>query len=278
MGFDTQWVREAQATVGGEGVLTDPTPWHPTRGRAAAGGPEEAAPRGGEAAHRGGSGSHRRPVRAHEGPLTARGGGTGLSGGCVPSEGAIVLSLERLNRVIESDPATATITVEAGVPLCRLYEEVDRMGLFFPPHPGDEGAFVGGVVATNAGGARAVEYGTIRRFVLGLRAITASGAGRPGRQDDQVQLGIRPPGPDDRLGGHAGHHHGCHPRPRASPGFARHARAPVHGRSRRSARCPPSSRPAYVPCAVEFVEHSAMRCSERRVGKEWPARSGARRS
>ena len=108
-------------------------------------------------------------------PVTARGGGTGLSGGCVPSDGGVVLSLERLNRVVERDPDTATITVEAGVPLSRLYEEVERMGLFFPPHPGDEGAFVGGVVATNAGGSRAVKYGTIRRFVLGLRVITASG-------------------------------------------------------------------------------------------------------
>ena len=57
----------------------------------------------------------------------------------------------------------------------RLYEEVEKMGLYFPPHPGDEGAHVGGAVAANAGGARAVKYGTVRRFVLGLQVVLASG-------------------------------------------------------------------------------------------------------
>ena len=68
-----------------------------------------------------------------------------------------------------------TITVQAGIPLRALYDEVQKMSLYFPPHPGDEGAFVGGAVAANAGGARAVKYGTVRRFVLGLQVVMASG-------------------------------------------------------------------------------------------------------
>ena len=85
-------------------------------------------------------------------PVTARGAGTGLSGSCLPSPGGIVLSLERLNRVIDADRANHTITVQAGMTLGQLYREAEAMGLYFPPHPGDEGAFVGGAVATNAGG------------------------------------------------------------------------------------------------------------------------------
>ena len=66
-------------------------------------------------------------------PVTARGGGTGLAGGCSPSEGGIVLSLERLDAVVSSDPAAHTITLQAGVPLARIYEEAEAMGLAFPP-------------------------------------------------------------------------------------------------------------------------------------------------
>lgn len=64
-------------------------------------------------------------------PITARGGGTGLSAGCVPAPNGIVLSLERLNKVIEIDKANMTITVEAGVPLRSIYESVEEAGLFF---------------------------------------------------------------------------------------------------------------------------------------------------
>ncbi len=108
-------------------------------------------------------------------PVTVRGAGTGLAGGCVPAQGGIVLSTELLNRVLESDAANHTITVQAGLPLRRLYDEVQKMSLYFPPHPGDEGATVGGAVAANAGGARAVKYGTVRRFVLALQVVLASG-------------------------------------------------------------------------------------------------------
>ena len=91
---------------------------------------------------------------AREGvPLTARGGGTGLAAACVPCEGGVVLSLERLARVVEADPANRTITAQAGLTLGRLYEEVEALGLYFPPHPGDEGATR--VWVAPAGGSRA---------------------------------------------------------------------------------------------------------------------------
>jgi glycolate oxidase len=208
-------------------------------------------------------------------PVTARGGGTGLSGGCVPSDGAVVLSLERLNRIVESDPGTSTITVEAGVTLAKLYEEVDRMGLFFPPHPGDEGAFVGGVVATNAGGSRAVKYGTVRRFVLGLRVITASGqlvdlGGKIIKSSSGYDLLDLMIGSEGTLGIITRVTLALVPK----PGSLATLVAPFATDLEAIRAVPAILAAGIVPCAVEFVEHGAMRCAERLLGKEWPAHSG----
>lgn len=114
-------------------------------------------------------------------PVTPRGGATGLCGGCVPSCGGVVLSLEGMNRFIEVDRENQMAVVEAGVTLMDFYEAVEEAGFFFPPHPGEESAMIGGVIATNAGGARAVKYGVIRNYVRGLEVVLPSG--------DIVQLG-----------------------------------------------------------------------------------------
>jgi glycolate oxidase len=108
-------------------------------------------------------------------PVTPRGGATGLCGGCVPSEGGIVLSLENMNRVLEIDRDNQMAVVEAGVRLTDFYEKVEEAGFFFPPHPGDESAMIGGVIATNAGGSRAVKYGVIRNYVRGIEVVLPSG-------------------------------------------------------------------------------------------------------
>ena len=108
-------------------------------------------------------------------PVTPRGGATGLCGGCVPVCGGIVLSLERMSRILEIDTANQMAVVEAGVRLSDFTTAVEYAGLYFPPHPGDESAMIGGLIATNAGGSRAVKYGTIRRYVRGLDVVTPSG-------------------------------------------------------------------------------------------------------
>jgi len=108
-------------------------------------------------------------------PVTPRGGATGLCGGCVPSEGGIVLSLENMNRVLEIDEDNQMAVVEAGVLLMDFFDKVEGAGLFFPPHPGDESAMIGGLIATNAGGSRAVKYGVIRNYIKGLEMVLASG-------------------------------------------------------------------------------------------------------
>lgn len=108
-------------------------------------------------------------------PVVPRGGGTGLSGGCVPHLGGLVLSLERMNRVVEIDSVNQTAEVEAGLTLAGFNAAVEEAGFSFPPHPGDEGAMIGGLVATNAGGSRALKYGGIRSYVRGLEVVLASG-------------------------------------------------------------------------------------------------------
>ncbi len=108
-------------------------------------------------------------------PVTARGSGTGLSGACIPQPGGIVLSLERMNRIREIDTQNHVAVVEPAVTLTDLDEATSAVGLVYPVYPGEMGGSLGGNVATNAGGMRAVKYGVTRHQVLGLEAVLASG-------------------------------------------------------------------------------------------------------
>jgi len=85
-------------------------------------------------------------------PVYPRGGGTGLLGGAVPTQDGIVLSLERLDMVEEVDKENLMVVVQAGVTLADLLKVVEAEDLLFPPHPGDEGAQVGGMVACSSTG------------------------------------------------------------------------------------------------------------------------------
>jgi glycolate dehydrogenase FAD-linked subunit len=109
-------------------------------------------------------------------PVTARGGGYGYVGGCVPMRGGIVLSLERMNRVREINAADFVAVVQPGVNTQKLQEAVEKMGLFYPPDPASRANnFIGGNIATNAGGPRCLKYGVTRDYVLGLEAVLADG-------------------------------------------------------------------------------------------------------
>jgi len=107
-------------------------------------------------------------------PVYPRGGGTSLVGGAVPTKPGIVLSLERLDRIY-IDVESMVAEVEAGVTLGKLIEEAEKHGLMFPAHPGDEGAYIGGLIACNAGGSRAVRTGVMRNYVLGLEVVLPTG-------------------------------------------------------------------------------------------------------
>lgn len=108
-------------------------------------------------------------------PVTPRGSGTGLCGGCVPVHGGILLSTARLNRIIEIDENNLMATVEPGVILMNFQETVEKMGFLYAPDPGEKSATIGGNVATNAGGMRAIKYGVTRDHVTGMEVVLPTG-------------------------------------------------------------------------------------------------------
>ena len=109
-------------------------------------------------------------------PVTPRGAGSGLSCGAVPVYGGILLSLERMNRILEIDRENMVIVVEPGVVTNDINEAVQEYGLFYAGYPMSvETCFVGGNVAENAGGGRAIKYGVTGRYVLGLEVVLPTG-------------------------------------------------------------------------------------------------------
>src|ERR1022692_3137909 len=113
----------------------------------------------------------------HQIPVTPRGAGHGYVGGCVPVCGGIVLSLERMNRIREINAADFVAVVQPGVNTKQFQEAVERRGLFYPPDPASRADnFIGGNIATNAGGPRCLKYGVTRDYVLGLEVVLAGGA------------------------------------------------------------------------------------------------------
>jgi glycolate oxidase len=108
-------------------------------------------------------------------PVTARGAGTGLSGACIPRADGIVVSMEQMNAILEIDTENHVAVVQPGVTLDQLDAALAPLGLVYPVCPGENSASLGGNVATNAGGMRAVKYGVTRHQVLGLEAVLANG-------------------------------------------------------------------------------------------------------
>lgn len=108
-------------------------------------------------------------------PVTARGSGTGLSGAATARADGILVSFERMNKVLEIDTENHVAVVQPGVTLTELEERTAEVGMVYPVYPGELSASLGGNVATNAGGMRAVRYGVTRHHVLGLQAVLATG-------------------------------------------------------------------------------------------------------
>ena len=114
---------------------------------------------------------------SHEIPVTPRGAGTGRTGGSIPMQGGITLSMERMNKIIDLDEKNMMITVESGVQTGDIYTLCANKGLFYPPDPASyKFSTIGGNVAENAGGMRAVKYGVTNNYVMGLEVVLASGA------------------------------------------------------------------------------------------------------
>jgi glycolate oxidase len=112
----------------------------------------------------------------HNIPVTPRGAGYGYVGGAVPIHGGIVLSLAKMNRIKEINAADFVAVVEAGVITKDLQDAVEKKGRYYPPDPASRAdTFIGGNIATNAGGPRCLKYGVTRDYVLGLEAVLANG-------------------------------------------------------------------------------------------------------
>jgi glycolate oxidase len=115
-------------------------------------------------------------ARAHDVPIYPRGAGTNLSGGAIPLRQGIVLSMQRMNRIVEIDPANLTATVEPGVVIQAVNDAVAAHGLIYPPDPGTVAtATMGGSVAENSGGLRGLKYGVTKHYVMGMEVVLASG-------------------------------------------------------------------------------------------------------
>lgn len=109
-------------------------------------------------------------------PLTCRGAGTGLSGACLPIEKGVVLSLEHFNKILKIDTSNYQAIVEPGVINEHLQNEVQKLGLFYPPDPASKGSCtLGGNVAHSSGGPRCVKYGTTRDYILNLEVVLPTG-------------------------------------------------------------------------------------------------------
>jgi glycolate oxidase len=109
-------------------------------------------------------------------PVTPRGAGTGLSGGALPHLGGVLLSTERMNSILEIDERNLQVITEPGVITEVLQDAVKAKGLFYPPDPSSRGScFIGGNIAENSGGPKAVKYGVVKDYVLNLEVVLPTG-------------------------------------------------------------------------------------------------------
>ena len=112
----------------------------------------------------------------HRIPVTPRGAGTGLSGGALPHLGGVLLSTENLNKILSIDERNLQVTTEPGVITEVLQDAVKEKGLFYPPDPSSKGScFIGGNIAENSGGPKAVKYGVVKDYVLNLEIVLPTG-------------------------------------------------------------------------------------------------------
>ena len=108
-------------------------------------------------------------------PVVARGGGTSLTGGSVPILGGIVISFEKMNKIVELDEENLMVTVEPGIFIMDLHAEMESKGFLYPPDPGQKSSCLGGNVNTNAGGMKGIKYGVTRDYVEALEVVLPSG-------------------------------------------------------------------------------------------------------
>lgn len=204
-------------------------------------------------------------------PVTPRGAGTGLCGGCVAKEGGIVLSTERMKRVLEVDTRNMTATVEPGVLLMEFPKALEGTGLFYPPDPGEKTATMGGNAMTNAGGMRAVRYGVTRDYVLGMEVVLANGdiftlGGKNVKTSSGYSLIDLMVGSEGTLGILTKLTVKLVPEPKANVSLL----IPFDNLEACIEAVPEVLACGCEPTAVEFMEREAIACAETYLGKQFP--------
>ncbi len=210
-------------------------------------------------------------------PVTPRGAGTGTAGAAVPIEGGLVLSTERMDRIIEVDPDNRRMVVQPGVSNQRVQQAAAEHGFFWPPDPTSSAVCtIGGNLACNAAGPRAVKYGTPRDNVLGLRAVSADG--RPLRTGVETSKGVVGYDLTRLLVGSEGTlaviteaSLKLTPLPEARRTL-RALYTDMGAAARAVARI--MAQPV-TPCALEFLDGAALRMAREHGGADIPAEAGA---
>lgn len=205
-------------------------------------------------------------------PVTPRAGGTGLSGGALPVYGGVLLSVERMNRIVEIDTDNLMAVVEPGVITEVLQKEAESKGLFYPPDPASKGSCcIGGNVAECAGGPRALKYGVTKDYVYGLEAVLPTG--EIIRTGGKLLKNVTGYNLTQLLVGSEGTlaiitqiilkllPHPTHKRTLLVPFPSVHKAAETVAAIFQA---------GITPSAVEFMEHQAIQAAEERLGKKFP--------
>jgi glycolate oxidase len=203
--------------------------------------------------------------------VTVRGSGTGLVGACVPVEGGILLDTSKMNQIIELDHVNMTLRVEPGVLLMDIAEYVEKEGLFYAPDPGEKSATIGGNIATNAGGMRAVKYGVTRDWVRGLEVVLANGelvsfGGKVVKNSSGYSLKDLIIGSEGTLGIIVEASLKLIPLPKETMSLL----IPFDNRTLAIDAVPKIINGHALPTAVEFLEKASLKFSEEFLGKKIP--------
>jgi len=208
----------------------------------------------------------------HNVPVTPRAGGTGLSGGALPILGGILLSCHRMNQILEIDRENLIGVVEPGVITQVFQEAVEKVGLFYPPDPASRGSCtLGGNVAENAGGPRAVKYGVTKDYVMGVEAVLADGSlirtgGKLYKDVSGYNLTQLLVGSEGTLAIITKIFFKLLP----WPPHRKVLLAPFHSIEEAARAVVAVFMKGVSPSACELMERDAVQCAVRQLGKEWP--------
>lgn len=208
--------------------------------------------------------------------VIARGGGTGCAGAVVPIKPSLIISMERFNKIIDVDEENMMVECESGVTLFDLEDRFkNHDSLFFPVHPGDEGAQVGGMVVQNAGGVRAVRHGVMRNQIKGLEFVVPTGeiiqtGGRLMKDNTGYDLTHLMIGSEGTLGIVTKAILKLYPKSSNTGSLL------VSFDDKKAAVevVPKILKKGITPLAIEYIERDFMLKSAKDLGVEWPAKKG----